>query len=188
MPRILAFAGSTRAGSFNKLLVRVAANGARAAGAEVTVIDLRDHPLPLYDGDQEASEGLPEVARELRRLFAAHAGLLISAPEYNSGMSAVLKNAIDWVSRGGDDGLTPYAGKVAGLMAASPGGLGGLRGLFQVRQVLTTLGVLVIPEQRALGRAGQAFDDQGQLTDAHERATVEAIGARVADLIPRLAN
>lgn len=189
-PRILAFAGSTREASYNKRLIRVAAAGARTAGAEVTVIDLRDYPMPLYDGDLEAGEGLPENARRLKRRFVEHGGLLISAPEYNSGMSAVLKNAIDWVSRRGDDDqpLAAYAGKVAGLMAASPGALGGLRGLFQVRQVLTTLGVLVIPQQRAVSRAAEAFDDAGALKDPAAQAAVEGIGARVAELVHRLAG
>src|SRR5262245_35742367 len=99
MPKILAFAGSTRTESYNKKLVRIAAAGARQAGAEVTLIDLRDLPLPLFDEDLESSEGLPPNARRLKDLFLAHHGLLISAPEYNSSISGVLKNAIDWVSR-----------------------------------------------------------------------------------------
>src|SRR5262249_29719722 len=98
-PRILAFAGSTRRDSFNKKLAGIAADGARAAGAEVTFIDLRDYPLPLYDGDLEAEKGLPEQAQRLKKLFLDHDGLLISSPEYNSSISGVLKNTIDWVSR-----------------------------------------------------------------------------------------
>jgi chromate reductase len=189
-PRILAFAGSTREASFNKRLVRVAAAGARAAGAEVTVIDLRDHPLPLYDGDLEASQGLPDNALRLKRLFMDHDALLISAPEYNSGITGVLKNTIDWVSRRGDDDrpLAAYANKVAGIMSASPGGLGGLRGLFQVRQILTTLGVLVIPQQQAVPRAAEAFDADGRLKDAVQQAAIEAIAARVTELVRRLAG
>src|SRR5262245_41278463 len=98
-PRILAFAGSTRTESYNKRLVRIAAQGARSAGAEVTVIDLRDLPLPLFDEDLEKNEGLPASGRKLKDLFLAHHGLMISSPEYNSSISGVLKNAIDWVSR-----------------------------------------------------------------------------------------
>src|SRR4051812_15650015 len=98
-PRILAFAGSTRSDSLNKKLVRIAADGARAAGAEVTLVDLRELPMPIYDGDLEAAESLPENAMKLRTLMMSHQGLLISSPEYNSSFSAVLKNAIDWVSR-----------------------------------------------------------------------------------------
>lgn len=187
-PKILAFAGSTRQGSFNKKLVKVVAAGARDAGAEVTEIDLRDFPMPLYDGDLEANEGLPEHAKRLKVLFKEHHGLLISAPEYNGGMSAVLKNAIDWVSRreGDEAALAAYKDKVAGLVAASPGRLGGLRGLVHTRQILTNIGVLVIPQQHALSGAGDAFDDDGVLKDSTAEATVTGIGARVARTIAAL--
>src|SRR5205085_3265644 len=97
--RILAFAGSTRAGSFNKKLLAVAVAAARDQGATVTQVDLRDLPMPLYDGDLEASEGLPENARTFRSLLIEHEGILISSPEYNSSISGVMKNAIDWASR-----------------------------------------------------------------------------------------
>ena len=189
-PRLLAFAGSTREASFNKRLIRVAADGARAAGADVTLIDLRDHPLPLYDGDLERDEGLPANALELKALFGAHDGLLISAPEYNGGMSGVLKNTIDWISRQGDDDqpLAAYTGKVCGLMSASPGGLGGVRGLAHVRQILTGLGVLVIPQQRAVSNAANAFDADGKLQDSAQQAAIESIGARVTDLVRRLSG
>ena len=187
-PKILAFAGSTREASFNKKLVRVAAEGAREAGADVTVVDLRDYPMPLYDGDLESADGLPETARHLKDVFKEHDGLLIASPEYNGGMSAVLKNAIDWVSRreGDEDGLAAYRDKVAGLVAASPGRLGGLRGLVHIRQILTNVGVLVIPQQHALSGAGQAFGDDGMLTDEKTQATVTGIGARVARTVEAL--
>ncbi|MEM8951170.1 MAG: NAD(P)H-dependent oxidoreductase [Pseudomonadota bacterium] len=181
-PKILAFAGSTREASVNKKLVRVAADGAREAGADVTLIDLRDFPMPLYDGDLEASEGLPEPVQKLKALFLEHQGLLIASPEYNGGMTAVLKNTIDWVSRAaeGEGGLAAYKNKVAGLVAASPGRLGGLRGLTHTRQILTNVGVLVLPQQHALGGAGEAFDDNGALKDNGQQATVTGIGARLA--------
>ena len=187
-PRILAFAGSTREASFNKRLVKVAAEGASAAGAEVTLIDLRDFPMPLYDGDLETNEGLPDNAKKLKALFMDHQGLLISSPEYNGGMSAVLKNTIDWVSRSapGEAGLAAYKDKVAGLMAASPGRLGGLRGLPQVRQILSGLGVLVLPQQQAVGGAGQAFNEAGELVDSDLQAAVTGIGARLARTIQSL--
>src|SRR6185295_2879266 len=98
-PKILAFAGSMRKDSFNKKLIRVAAEGARSAGAEVTLIDLKDFPLPVYDGDLEAAEGLPAGAKKLKELFLQNQGLLIASPEYNSSIPGTLKNAIDWVSR-----------------------------------------------------------------------------------------
>jgi NAD(P)H-dependent FMN reductase len=187
--RILAFAGSTRTQSFNKKLIRIAVAGARAAGADVTLIDLRDRPLPLYDGDLEAESGLPENARRLRELFLAHRGLLIAAPEYNHSISAVLKNAIDWLSRPvpGAPPLDAFRGKIAGLVAASPGMFGGMRGLVHVRQILTGLGVLVIPEQRTIPRAREAFGADGALIDPDSQAAVERVGARLAEVLRRLA-
>ncbi len=98
-PKILAFAGSTRTDSFNKKLIRIAVTGATETGADVTVVDLRDFPMPLYDGDLEQREGLPPNARKLKDLMLTHQGFLISSPEYNSSVSAVFKNTIDWTSR-----------------------------------------------------------------------------------------
>jgi NAD(P)H-dependent FMN reductase len=187
-PRILAFAGSTRTDSFNKRLVKIACGGARAAGADVTLIDLRDFPLPLYDGDLEAKDGLPANARKLKDLFLANDGLLISAPEYNSSITAVLKNTIDWVSRpvSGEAPLNCFDGKVAGLMSTSPGALGGLRGLVHVRAILQNIRVLTIPEQVAVPNAGEAFAADGTLKDAKQQAAAEALGAKLTQLLARL--
>ncbi len=189
-PKILAFAGSTREGSLNKRLIRIAADAARAAGGEVTLIDLRDYPMPYYDGDMEANEGLPATAHALKEVFKAHEGLLISAPEYNGGMSGMLKNTIDWISRRGHDDriVAAFAGKIAGLMSAAPGALGGLRGLGQLRHVLTSVGVLVIPQQRSVGGGLAAFGDDGRLKDPAQQAAIEAIAARVVDLVRRHAD
>jgi len=188
-PKILAFAGSTRTDSLNKKLVRIAAAGAKAAGADVTVIDLRDYPLAVYDGDNEEREGLPANAKKLKQLFLAHDGLLISSPEYNSGMSGVLKNVIDWVSRKETDDekdLACYTGKVAVIMSASPGGLGGLRGLVQLRSILGNIKVLVLPEQIAIPAAHEAFNADGTLKDAKRQAAVEKLGATLAQTIAKL--
>jgi NAD(P)H-dependent FMN reductase len=145
-PKILAFAGSTRTDSFNKKLIKVAAAGAREAGADVTVIDLRDYPMPLYDEDLEKQGGLPSNTCKLKELMLTHQGFLISSPEYNSSISGVLKNTIDWTSRQDDDEypLSCFKNKVAGIMSASPGGLGGLRGLVHVRAILSTLFFIAI--------------------------------------------
>jgi chromate reductase len=187
-PKILAFAGSTRTDSFNKKLVHLAAAGARNAGADVTVIDLRDYPMPLYDGDLEANKGLPEAARRFKDVMLAHQGLLLSCPEYNSSITGVLKNAIDWASRPvpGEASLACFNGKVAGIMSASPGALGGLRGLVHVRAILGNINVLVLPDQIAIPRAADAFDAQGRLKDAKQQESVERIGARVAAVLQRL--
>jgi len=168
--------------------VRIAAAGARAAGAEVTVLDLADYPLPLYDGDLEARAGLPDGAARLRQLIADHAGLLISTPEYNGSVPGVLKNAIDWASRPvpGEPPLAGFAGKAAALVSASPGALGGARALAHLRQILNAVKVLVIPEQRSVAGARDAFDAADDLKDPALRAAVAGVGARLADILARL--
>lgn len=188
--RILAFAGSARAGSFNKRLVRIAARGAEKAGAGCTVVDLRDYPMPLYDADLESAEGLPEHARRLRELLMTHQGLLISSPENNSSLSALLKNTIDWATRNadGEGDLSGFSGKVAGLLSASPGGLGGLRGLVHLRAILGNIGCLVVPEQFALRGAHKAFDEEGGLSDPKQAAQAEAVGAAVARIVLKLGD
>jgi len=184
--KILAFAGSTRTDSFNKTLLRTAVRAAEAAGASVTTIDLADYRMPIYDGDLEAESGLPENAVKLKSLFMEHNGLLIAAPEYNSSITPVLKNTIDWVSRrDGAPDLSCYAGKTAGLIATG-GGNGGLRGLVHVRQILGNIGVLVIPQQAAVRGAWSAFDEGGELKDEDQRGTVEAVGAALADTLAKL--
>ena len=186
--RVLAFAGSTRDASFNKRLIRIAAEGARAAGADVTLIDLRDFPMPLYDGDLEAEVGLPEAAIRLRALMREHGGFLISSPEYNSGMSAVLKNTIDWASRPmkGEASLAAFDGKVAAIMAASPGALGGLRGLVHLRMILGNIKTLVLPGQLAVPRANEAFGDDGSLKDTAQQAAAEKLGEDLTHMLERL--
>lgn len=187
-PKILAFAGSTRQDSYNKKLVKIAAEGARVAGAEVTYIDLRDLPMPLYDGDLEAQEGMPANARKFKELMLAHQGLLIASPEYNSSITAVLKNAIDWASRPdpGEPMLAAFNNKVAALMSASPGALGGLRGLVHLRSLLENINVLVLPDQKAIPKAFEAFDADGQLKDAEQQKAVENMAAKLATAIAKL--
>ncbi|HEV2968630.1 MAG TPA: NAD(P)H-dependent oxidoreductase [Pirellulales bacterium] len=186
--KILAFAGSTRAASFNKKLVRIAADEAREAGADVTLIDLRDYPLPLFDGDLEANDGLPTNARALKDIFLAHNGLMISAPEYNSSITAVLKNTIDWVSRPvpNEASLACFANKLAVLMSASPGALGGLRGLVHVRAILGNIGVWVLPDQVAVMKAHESFQPDGTLKDAKLQASVKNLGAKLASALKKM--
>jgi NAD(P)H-dependent FMN reductase len=189
-PRILAFGGSLRRESFNQKLVALAAAGARQAGAEVTVVELRSFELPLFDEDLERASGLPVGAKRFKELLKQSHGFLISSPEYNSSITAALKNAIDWASRAEPDepALAAFAGKVCGLMSASPGALGGLRGLVTVRSILASIQVLVLPEQVAVGRAHAAFTGDGQLTDAKQQAAIERLGARVAEVARKLAS
>jgi chromate reductase len=187
-PKILALAGSTRTASFNKQLVRFAAEAARAAGAEVTVVDLRDYPLPLFDGDLEDHEGLPENAKKLKALFREHDGLLIASPEYNSSITAVLKNTLDWVSRGETDdepALVAYRGKAAALLSASPGALGGLRGLVHLRAILGNIGVIVLPDQAAVPKAHEAFDAGGRLKDERTVRQVTGVAQGLARFLKK---
>lgn len=188
MAKILAFAGSGRQDSLNRKLVNLAADAAREAGASVTVVNLRDLQLPIYDGDLEAEKGIPEAAKAFKKQMIEHDGLLISSPEYNSSISPLLKNAIDWASRPeeGEPPLVAFNGKVAGLLAASPGGLGGLRGLVHLRAILQNINVMVVPQQLAVAKADKAFDDEGQLIENWQRDLVNSIAQRVVEVADAL--
>lgn len=189
MTKILVVAGSTRTGAFSKQLAKAVTALAVAAGHPATFADLREFEMPLYDGDLEAAQGLPAGAVRLRALMGQHDALLVVTPEYNASIPAVLKNALDWLSRphAAEPGVSVFAGKVAAVMASSPGALGGLRALVHLRQVLMNLGLLVLTEQFALGNAGGAFAPDGQLADAKTAATVEKIVQRLGQVAGKLA-
>ncbi len=187
--KLLAFAASTRRDSFNRKLIAVAAQQAQALGAELTLIDLKDFPLPLYEGDLEAEQGMPASAQALLELLAAHDGLLLCTPEYNGFFPPLLKNTLDWMSRpepSGQSGLRHFKGKTAALLAASPGAAGGLRSLIVTRQYLGNLGLLVIPAQFGLGSAGQAFDEEGLLKDSRQLESVKSVLGQLIDITRRL--
>lgn len=188
--KVLAFAGSLRRESLNKRLVRIAQRGAEQAGAQVTFIDLKDYELPIFDQDYEDAHGLPDNGRKLKDLFLEHRGLLIACPEYNSGITAVLKNTIDWVSRpaAGEAPLGCFDGKVAGLVSASTGALGGLRGLPLVRLILSNIKVTVLPQQVAVPKAHEQLTADGNLKDAGLQQQVEGVGAAVARVAGQLAG
>ena len=187
-PTIIAFAGSLRRDSFNKKLVQFAAAAARDAGGQVQFIDLADYPLPVFDQDLEARNGLPDSAVELKKIMKASDGLLIASPEYNSSLTGALKNAIDWISRktGDEAPLAAFRGKTAAIMAASPGGLGGLRGLNHLRDILGNIGVLVLPDQLAVSGADEAFDDQGALKNPKQRERVAKIARELVEVTAKL--
>ena len=187
MSRILVFAGSAREGSFNRMLAREAAGAAVGAGAEATLLELKEHPLPLYDADLELSEGVPAGAVELHRLFCEHDGFLIASPEYNGFMTPLLKNTLDWISRlpDADPSRPCLGGKFAGLLAASPGPGGGLRGLQMLRLYLSNLGVTSLASQVSLRQAGKAFGENGRLTD---EKTSERVAGLAAQLIGALSQ
>ena len=181
--KLLAFAGSLRKDSYNKQLVKLAAEKAKEQGAEVTFIDLKEYSLPIFDEDLE-KETTPENLPALRALFVEADGLLIASPEYNGSFSSVLKNTIDWLSRPAqDDSYTPVYGQLTvGLMAASPGGLGGIRGLNHIRELMSNLGSLVVPNQIAVGAAYEAFDEQGNLKNAAMSDRLDALAQQVVSL------
>jgi chromate reductase, NAD(P)H dehydrogenase (quinone) len=187
-PKILAFSGSARKNSYNQQLVEIAAQGAVQTGAEVTVINLADFPMPIFNQDDEAEHGLPEAARAFKQLLIAHDGFLIASPEYNSAFSPLLKNAIDWASRreGDEAPLLAYRGKAAAIMAASPGALGGLRGLVFLRLLLSNIGVTVLPEQQAVVQADKAIHTDGYLNDAQLQAAMINLGMRLTDVVRKL--
>ncbi len=191
--KLLVFAGSTRQQSYNRQLARAVADLAGTRGAEVTLLELASLEIPLYNADLEA-QGTPADVIRLKQLLWQHPGWIICSPEYNGGMTALLKNALDWASspvRGDPDwgdGLKPFAGKVVGLLAASPGALGGLRSLAQLTPMLLNLQCWVAPRQFALGQAAQAFAADGQLQVAQQRAGVQAVLEQVLWASARLGS
>jgi chromate reductase len=173
-PRILAFSGSARRESLNRKLLHQVVAATRQAGGEVTLVDLNEFTLPLYHGDVEDAQGMPANAVKLVQLITEHAGLLIASPEYNSQMTPLLKNTIDWCTRGDDN---PFTGKVAAVVSASPGAFGGIRSMTLARALLTHLGCHVIPAQCLLPQADKAFDEQGGFKEARYQKSADAVAA-----------
>jgi len=190
--KLLVFAGSTRQQSYNRQLARVASDMASAQGAEVTLLELGSLDIPLYNADLEA-QGTPADVLRLKQLMFEHPAWIICSPEYNGSLTALLKNTIDWASSPvkGDadwgDGLKPFAGKVVGLLSASPGGLGGLRSLMALAPLLQNLQCWVAPKQFAVSGAAQAFTPDGQLAQAQQQRGVQALVEQVLWAAGRLA-
>ena len=177
---LLIFAGSTRTGSHNRKLANAAAEMARAAGAQVTVLDLAAHELPLYNADIEA-RGTPAASLELKRILHAHPAWIVCSPEYNGSYTGLLKNTIDWASSpvkghpDWQDGGKSFRGKVVGMLSASPGALGGLRSQSHLAPLLINAECWLAPKAFALGSAGSAFDDSGNLIQPAHRDRVRAV-------------
>ncbi|WP_218353131.1 NADPH-dependent FMN reductase [Alteromonas lipotrueiana] len=184
MPKLLAFCGSTRRNSFNKAILKVAAQGAEEAGAEVTLIDLVDYAMPIFNEDEETEQGIPERAQAFKELMIEHDGFLIASPEYNSSYPALLKNTLDWASRAaeGESMMQAYRGKAAGIMAASAGGLGGLRVLMALRMLLENVGVLVHPNQKAIAKVDSLLDEEGNVANEKTIKQLKKLGADTAKL------
>lgn len=185
--RILAFAGSSRKESWNRKVLEVAVDGAREAGAEVTVVNLADYPMPIYNADWHVEHGVPPAMLELRRLMMASNGLLIASPEYNTSITPLLKNTIDWLSQGvdGESGDAPFRDKVGGLMGASNGAFGTIRALPHVSQILANLGVLMLPIV-AVPTVAKAFDESGMMTNEQVKKRLANLGARLTRTIVKL--
>ena len=182
MSKILAFAGSYREHSYNKRVLAVAAEGARNAGAEVTVLDLRDHPLPIFCADGIENGQFDQNALKIQEIMAEHDGFLIASPEYNGSIPGGLKNMIDWISRANDrfKMYEPVKGKTAALITASPGQFGGLRCLSHLRGVLSILSIHVLPMEVAVPFVSQKFDGEGlEMTDEKTKSILESLGANL---------
>ena len=180
-PKILAFSGSARKGSFNQALIDHAAKMLRERGAEVTVINLGELEMPIYNADFESSKGLPQGVQDLKALISSHHGMLISSPEHNTGIPALLKNALDWASRpaAGEQPLDSYKNKVAAIMCASPSNWAGIRNLNSVRLILSYLGALVLPQQLAIGSAHEAITPSGLKSEREQQACAAMLDSLV---------
>jgi chromate reductase, NAD(P)H dehydrogenase (quinone) len=190
-PRILVFAGSIRSGSFNARLAAIAAKELALAGAEVTHISLHDYAMPIYDGDLEAGSGAPENAVKLKRMMMLHQGVFIASPEYNASVTPLLKNTLDWISRvreGREPPLAAYKNRVFALGGASNGQYGAMRSLLALRQVLEIgCGALVSPDQIAVSRAADAYDEMDQFKDEQNTVRLRNVVRRLIDMARQFA-
>jgi chromate reductase len=190
MPKILTFAGSGRKNSYNFSIAKCAAQGADLDGVEVTVIDMSEFDMPIFNEDLEAACGLPANAKKFKQLLMLHDGFIIASPEYNSGYSGLLKNAIDWASRmeEGEKPLQAFKGKHAAIVAASPGALGGIRGLVSLRMLLGNLGMHVLPNQLAVGGIGKLVDKDHNVVDEKTKKNLNVIGRTLAEALLQAAK
>jgi chromate reductase len=181
--RILAFAGSARRESLNRKFLAIGVEAARTIGAEVTLLDMNEYVLPLYHGDLEASDGMPANATKLNALITSHDALLVASPEYNSMITPLLKNTIDWCSLADEN---PFEGKVAAVMSASPGPLGAVRSLVMAQTLLLKLGCIVVPGQCYLTHASKAFGPDGQLLEERSVKGVHALVGKLFQLASKM--
>jgi chromate reductase len=184
-PRILAFAASARRESLNRRFLAAAVAAVTREGAEVTLLQPDEIAMPLYNGDLEDAEGMPANAAKLVGLIAGHDAVLVASPEYNSMVTPMFKNTIDWCSRADEN---PFDGKVAAVISASPGILGGVRSLQLAQQLLLKLGCHVVPGQCILPHADKAFDSEGRLLDPRVEKALFAMAAKLVRTTERLSG
>jgi NAD(P)H-dependent FMN reductase len=182
MTTLIGLSGSLRRASYNSALLRAAAS-VMPPGTELRIESIAG--IPLYNGDDEAAQGIPEAAARLKDAIAGADGLLLMTPEYNNSIPGVAKNAIDWLSRPSFDMARVFGGKPMAIGGASPGGFGTVMSQAAWLPVCKTLGVQLWSGGRLLvARAGSVFDAQGDITDAATRDAlrkfVEGFVAHVA--------
>ncbi|MEX2243234.1 MAG: NAD(P)H-dependent oxidoreductase [Fimbriimonadaceae bacterium] len=188
MPTVLAVSGSLRTGSYNTSLLRVAVRMLEEKGATVTGFDFRAHPLPIYDGDLEKNEGFPESVLLIKGAVRDADAVLFAGPEYNSGPTPLLKNAIDWVSRRNADrgANNEFDGKVCAVVSASPGAFGGVRAQYVYRNALSFLGAFVLPDLVTLPNAADAFDAEGRLLNERTGKALDSLTTKLLEVSSRL--
>jgi NAD(P)H-dependent FMN reductase len=188
-PKILAFAGSLREKSYNRRVLKVAVEGARRAGSQVDIVDLRDYPMPVFNSDNVEANGFDPMALKFQELVCSYDGLLIASPEYNGSIPGGMKNVIDWASRTSEKYAMNevFKNKCAAMITASPGSFGGIRCLAHLRGVLSIMGVNVLPSEIAVPFVAQKFDsDSEEMTDAGTRRLLEDLGAALTDMLIRV--
>ncbi len=185
IPKILVVAGSLRARSYNARLAALASKELILADADVTGISLADYPLPIYDADLAEKSGAPDNALRLKRLIAAHQGVLIASPEYNASVTPLIKNTIDWISvvrERGEAPLAAYQNRVFALVGTSPGNSGAMQSLLALRQILAVgCRALVLAEQLSVANAEEAFDEMDELRDARAAGELKLLVRKLID-------
>ncbi|MGB7208738.1 MAG: NAD(P)H-dependent oxidoreductase [Pyrinomonadaceae bacterium] len=180
MVKVLALTGSYRKNSYNKRVLNIAVEGAREAGGDVTLLDLNDYPMPIFNADEVEKNGFDDAAYRFQDVLSEQSAFLIASPEYNGSLPGGFKNAIDWASRANDryKMYEVFRGKSAAIMTASPSQFGGLRCLGDLRGVLTIMGINVLPSEIAVIFVGQKFDGDGtEMTDEKTKKLLENLGA-----------
>ncbi|MEE4246766.1 MAG: NAD(P)H-dependent oxidoreductase [Kangiellaceae bacterium] len=186
--KLLVLAGSLRKASYNKALAKILAASAERAGAEVNYIELNDYPLPLFNEDDETANGIDNNALKIKAMMNEADGFIITSPEYNGSYSGALKNMVDWASRQaeGEGMLESFKDKYAAIFSTSPGAFGGLRGLSQLRLLLSGLGTHLLADQIAIPKSHEAITEDGTLASDKRQASVDRVVAKLVDTIAKL--
>lgn len=181
MATLIGMAGSLRVGSFNAALLRAAA-ASMPQGSRLDTADIKG--IPLYDGDIETEQGIPPVVATLKDRIAAADGLVLSTPEYNNAMPGVFKNAIDWLSRPPSDIPRVFGNRPVAVIGASPSNFGTILAQNSWLPVLRVLGMQPWFTGRLLvSRAGNMFNEQGELLDEKVRDQLEQFMRGFVDFV-----